>query len=46
MDFQDLLKSFIVSHRFKNYYMSKRDKIPKPIAGLDKIYSLKRMSSK
>ena len=30
--------------RFKDLFMSKRDKIPKPIAGLDGIYSLKRLA--
>ncbi len=29
--------------RFKDVFMSKREKIPKPIAGLDGIYSLKRL---
>ena len=29
--------------RFKDLFMSKRDKIPKPVAGLDGIYSLKRL---
>ena len=28
---------------FKNVFMSKREKIPKSIAGLDGIYSLKRI---
>jgi len=31
-------------HRFKDIFMSKREKIPKAIAGLDGIYSLKRLS--
>ena len=31
-------------HRFKDMFMSKRDKIPKMIAGLDGIYSLKRLA--
>ena len=31
-------------HRFKDMFMSKRDKIPKVIAGLDGIYSLKRLA--
>jgi hypothetical protein len=31
-------------HRFKGMFMSKRDKIPKVIAGLDGIYSLKRLT--
>ena len=30
--------------RFKDLFMSKRDKIPKPVAGLDGIYSLKRLA--
>jgi putative transposase len=30
--------------RFKYHFMSKRDKIPKPVAGLDGIYSLKRLA--
>jgi putative transposase len=29
--------------RFKDLFMSKREKIPKPVAGLDGIYSLKRL---
>jgi len=29
--------------RFKDLFMSKRDKVPKPVAGLDGIYSLKRL---
>ena len=29
--------------RFKDLFMSKRDKITKPVAGLDGIYSLKRL---
>jgi hypothetical protein len=31
-------------YRFKDLFMSKRDKIPKPVAGLDGIYSLKRLT--
>jgi len=31
-------------HRFKDIFMSKREKIPKAIAGLDGIYSLKRLA--
>jgi hypothetical protein len=31
-------------HRFKDLFMSKRDKIPKPVAGLDGVYSLKRLA--
>jgi hypothetical protein len=30
--------------RFKDIFMSKREKIPKPVAGLDGVYSLKRLS--
>jgi REP element-mobilizing transposase RayT len=30
--------------RFKDLFMSKRDKIPKPVAGLDGIYSLKKLA--
>ena len=30
--------------RFKDIFMSKRDKIPKPVAGLDGVYSLKRLA--
>jgi len=30
--------------RFKDLFMSKKDKIPKPVAGLDGIYSLKRLA--
>ena len=30
--------------RFKDLFMSKREKIPKPVAGLDGIYSLKRLA--
>ena len=29
--------------RFKDLFMSKKDKIPKPVAGLDGVYSLKRL---
>ena len=29
--------------RFKDHFMSNRDKIPKPVAGLGGIYSLKRL---
>jgi hypothetical protein len=31
-------------HRFKDIFMSKRKKVPKPVAGLDGVYSLKRLS--
>ena len=30
--------------KFKDLFMSKREKIPKPISGLDGVYSLKRLS--
>jgi hypothetical protein len=30
--------------RFKDIFMSKREKVPKPVAGLDGVYSLKRLS--
>ena len=30
--------------RFRELFMSKREKIPKPIVGLDGIYSLKRVA--
>jgi putative transposase len=30
--------------RFKDLFMSRKDKIPKPVAGLDGIYSLKRLA--
>ena len=30
--------------RFKDLFMSKRDKIPKPVAGLDGMFSLKRLA--
>ncbi len=31
-------------HRFRDIFMSKREKIPKAVAGLDGIYSLKRLA--
>ncbi|MGB9442236.1 MAG: hypothetical protein WCB15_30140 [Desulfobacterales bacterium] len=39
-------KEFVSTNyqRFKDMFMSKRDKIPKVIAGLDGIYSLKRLA--
>jgi len=39
-------KKFVSSnyHRFKDLFMSKKDKVPKPVAGLDGIYSLKRLA--
>ena len=30
--------------RFKSVFMSKREKIPRPVVGLDGIYSLKRLA--
>ena len=30
--------------RFKDLFMSRKDKIPKPVAGLDGVYSLKRLA--
>ena len=32
--------------RFKNIFMSKREKIPKAVTGLDGVYSLKRLTEK
>ncbi len=29
--------------RFKGVFMSKREKIPRPVVGLDGVYSLKRL---
>ncbi len=39
-------KEFVSTNysRFKDLFMSKKDKIPKPVAGLDGIYSLKRLA--
>ena len=39
-------KEFVSTNyrRFKDVFMSKREKIPKPVAGLDGIYSLKRLA--
>ena len=39
-------KEFISENyqRFKCVFMSRREKIPKPVAGLDGVYSLKRLS--
>ena len=31
--------------RFKDAFMSKREKVPKPVSGLDGVYSLKRLTS-
>jgi len=38
-------KEFVFENyqRFKDVFMSKREKVPRPIAGLDGIYSLKRL---
>jgi REP element-mobilizing transposase RayT len=32
--------------RFKDVFMSKREKIPRPVAGLDGVYSLKRLTER
>ena len=32
--------------KFKNLFMSKKEKIPKPVSGLNGLYSLKRLSDK
>jgi len=39
-------KEFVFENyqRFKGVFMSKREKIPRPVVGLDGIYSLKRLS--
>ncbi len=39
-------KAYVSSNyrRFKDLFMSKKDKIPKPVAGLDGIFSLKRLA--
>jgi hypothetical protein len=39
-------KEFVSGHyrRFKDLFMSKNEKIPRPVAGLDGIFSLKRLS--
>ena len=39
-------KAFVSGNyrRFKDLFMSKREKIPKPVAGLDGMYSLKRLA--
>ena len=41
-----VLKEFVSINyqRFKDVFMSKREKIPKAVAGLDGVYSLKRLS--
>ena len=38
-------KEFVSANyrRFKDLFMSKKDKIPRPVAGLDGVYSLKRL---
>ncbi|MBW2338705.1 MAG: hypothetical protein JRF47_18530, partial [Deltaproteobacteria bacterium] len=38
-------KEFVAENyqRFKGVFMSKKDKIPKPVLGLDGVYSLKRL---
>jgi len=40
-------KAYVSSNyrRFKEIFMSKKEKIPKPVAGLDGIYSLKRLAN-
>jgi putative transposase len=39
-------KAYVSSNyrRFKDVFMSKNEKVPKPVAGLDGIYSLKRLA--
>jgi REP element-mobilizing transposase RayT len=39
-------KEFVSANyaRFKDLFMDKRDKIPKPVAGLDGVFSLKRLA--
>ena len=39
-------KEFVSNHynRFKDLFMSNNEKIPRPVAGLDGIFSLKRLS--
>ena len=39
-------KEFVSVHyqKFKNLFMSKNDKVPKPVSGLNGVYSLKRLS--
>jgi hypothetical protein len=41
-----VLKEFVSINyqRFKDIFMSKREKIPKAVTGLDGVYSLKRLS--
>ena len=40
-------KTYVSSNyrRFKEIFRSKKEKIPKPVAGLDGIYSLKRLAN-
>ena len=39
-------KEFVSANyqQFKDLFMAKREKIPKPVAGLDGVYSLKRLA--
>ena len=39
-------KEFVSGHYrgFKDLFMAKHEKIPRPVAGLDGMYSLKRLS--
>ena len=39
-------KEFVSANykRFKDVFMSKREKSPRPVAGLDGVYSLKRLT--
>lgn len=39
-------KEFVATNykRFKDNFMSKQEKVPKPVAGLEGIYSLKRLA--
>ena len=39
-------KEFVSDHyrKFKDFFMSKKEKIPRPVAGLDGIFSLKRLA--
>ena len=39
-------KEFVAENyqRFKDFFMSKREKVPMPVAGLDGIYSLKPLA--
>ncbi|RLC09182.1 MAG: hypothetical protein DRH43_08710 [Deltaproteobacteria bacterium] len=31
-------------HRFQDVFRSKREKVPKPVSGLEGVYSLKRLA--